>query len=300
MTDTTNPAEETEFEPVETEEVVDDHQDDQVSDDQDDEDGDEPDDEVSQEDETEEVERGGVKYRIPKALKDDLLRQDDYTRKTQALAEERRAWESERAKAVENNEAIEAAKFDLRAVQSRINDLSALSESDWMQIRAMDQRDGTNRYDQLQREMLSLPRKESELKTTLDAKVKEVAQSQQEILAKRASEGHAILQRDIPGWGPELGAKLVDFVKSEYGITEEKHGDAFMDPAIIKLAHAAFKAKETERKAKVQGKAAAVAAVRPAPQVRSSATPRSGPSERMSTEEWVRQRESQLAKKARA
>ena len=41
-------------------------------------------------DETDEIEKDGQKYRIPKALKDNFLMHRDYTHKTQALAEKER------------------------------------------------------------------------------------------------------------------------------------------------------------------------------------------------------------------
>ena len=50
-------------------------------------------DEGQPEDDTEEVDWDGAKYRVPKPLKDALLRQADYTRKTQELAEQRRTVE---------------------------------------------------------------------------------------------------------------------------------------------------------------------------------------------------------------
>ena len=288
MTDTTNPADEA-YE-VDAEEVVDD----QVSDQG--EDGEESED-ASQDDETEEVERNGKKYRIPKDLKDDLLRQDDYTRKTQEVAESRRALEAERVKMNETNEAVETAKFDLRGVQSRLADLQALTEQDWYAVRQMDARDGTNRYDALQREFLTLPHKEAEIKKTLDTKLGEVTQAQQEIIAKRVSEGQAVLARDIPGWGPELGAKLVDFVKSEYGIDEKRHGDAFMDPALVKMAHAAYAAKEASRKQAAQRQGQRVESLKPIPQARAGSGPIKGLDDRLSGEEWIKRREKQLARK---
>ena len=46
--------------------------------------------------ETEEIEHQGQVYRIPAALKGAFLRQADYTRKTQALADDRRAYMADR------------------------------------------------------------------------------------------------------------------------------------------------------------------------------------------------------------
>jgi hypothetical protein len=46
-------------------------------------------------DDSEEVDYEGEKYKLPKKLKDALLRQQDYTQKTQQVAEQRRAIEAQ-------------------------------------------------------------------------------------------------------------------------------------------------------------------------------------------------------------
>lgn len=250
-----------------------------------------------EDEEFEEVERGDKKYRIPKALKPDLLREDDYRRKTMSLADDRRAFEAERVKSKEDNEAIEEARFAHRAVQKRLSDLQALQPNDWETIRHMDARDGTDRYNQLQREFLTLPRQADESKRTLDSKVQEVADAEQATLATRVSEGQAILQRDIPGWGPELGAKLTDFVKADYGITEQAHGRAFMDPAMVKLAHAAYQAKQSQRKQTVLKTAENATKVQPVKPTRGGAIPSAGLDDRLSTAEWMKRDRELTAKK---
>ncbi len=54
-------------------------------------------DETDPEDELEEIERDGKKYKIPAALKSELMMQADYTRKTQELAEQRKAIQEQRS-----------------------------------------------------------------------------------------------------------------------------------------------------------------------------------------------------------
>jgi len=250
--------------------------------------------EDSPDEEFEDYEEDGKTYKVPKDLKGHLLRNSDYTRKTQELAEQRRAFEADRVKATENDEAIEVARFEQRKIQNRLSDLQALSAQDWNDIRIMDQQRGTNNYDALQREFLTLPRQADEVKRTLDEKVNAVRDAQQQTVAKQIADGQAILARDIPGWGPELGAKLTDFVQREFGVTAEKHGQAFMDPAMVKLAHAAFLRHESARKDQTQQRAEAI---RKAPQanVVKGAAPANGIHDKLSPEEWARRRNQQLA-----
>ena len=294
MTDTTiNPDEG--FAPS-YEEIVDDQTETDVNDQAADDEGDEnPDESDSQddEDEFEEIERGDKKYRIPKALKDDLLRQDDYTRKTQALAEQRRELDAERVKITETVKELDDTAFQLKAIERRESDLTALTPQDWNTIRDIDLKNGTNRYDELMREFQLLPKQKDELKKTLDAKTQEALQAKQELTAKQMEEGHAVLTRDIPGWGPELGAKLTQFVAKEYGITAEKHGAAFMDPAIIKLAHAAYKAKADTRKATTAAVAAQANTIKPVPTARGGGAPSRDPS-KMSAKEYADYRDKQV------
>lgn len=255
--------------------------------------------EGSPEDDTEDYEEDGKTYRVPKDLKGHLLRQRDYTQKTQELAEQRRAFEAERVKAQENDEAIEEVRFTQRRIQNRLSDLQALTPEDWNQLRIMDQQAGTNKYDELQREFLTLPRQAEEAKRTLDQKIAESRDAQQQVLAKQVAQGQAELARDIPGWGPELGAKLVDFVKSEYGVTEEKHGQAFMDPALVKLAYAAFKAKGDQQKAQTAKRAEQAQKTVPANTVKGGAAPKAGLHDNLPAEEWAARRNRQLAAKGR-
>ena len=88
------------------------------------------------EEELDETEFEGKKYRVPKELKDALLRQADYTRKTQEVAEIRRAAESERAaikQAVEADEAADELKADLRTVDKA---LKSFENVDWSRFAA--------------------------------------------------------------------------------------------------------------------------------------------------------------------
>lgn len=301
MTDTTNLDGDDDFDPNAAG-VGDDQSDDQTDDQGIDTSNDDDDDDsqLNDEDEYEEVERGDKKYRVPKALKPELMMEADYRRKTQALADQVRAAEAEITAFKGAVKEIDETKFELHAVQKRVADIQALTEQDWLAIRQMDARDGTNRYDALQREFLTLPRKAEELKTTLETKENEAVSKQREITAKRVEEGQAILSRDIPGWGPELGAKLVSFVKSEFGIDEQRHGEAFMDPALVKLAHAAYQAKQSERKNSVLKTAEAASKVTPIKPSRGGAAPKAGLHDGLSTEEWMkRDRELQARKMGR-
>lgn len=297
MTDATNQDSLVEFIDDDVVDGVDDDQNtDQVDDQDDDSEGEDAGGDDQSEDEFEDFEEDGKTYKVPKDLKGHLLRNQDYTRKTQALAEQRKALEAEITKVQADNEEIDSAKISLRQVTQRQKDLEALTGDDWDQLKAMN----PQAYDRLQREFLTLPREADKLKQALDQKVSEANRKQQEITAKQVEEGQAILARDIPGWGPDLGAKLVNFVKAEFGIDESnpKHSAAFMDPALVKMAHAAFKAKETQRKAATTQKAQNVTR-NPPPTTARRAAPATGLSDNLTAEQWAAKRNEQVAKRHR-
>lgn len=299
MTDTTTNL--VEFVDDEQPEVADDQQDDQVNDQADGE-GDEADEDGSQdepEDDLEEVEWGGKKHRIPKDLKPALMMQADYTRKTQEVAEAARSLSEERAKWTQLSEEVVAAKIEEKAVKDRLSDIQALSDRDWQEIAALDRQNGTDNYNRLMREMNTLPGKLSALEEQSKAKESEALNQKSEARIKLIEQGYQTLVRDIPGWGPEYGAKLADFVKSDFGLTPETHGQYFEDPAMVKLAHAAFQAKNLQAKAKTQQRADQANAT-PLPKTnKGGAAPKAGLHDGLSAKEWADRRNRELAAKGR-
>jgi len=295
MTDTNNPVE---FVDDDTPELETD-QDQNGVDEQVEDDGLDPDDDTPPDDEEyEEVERGDKRYRVPKALKDELMMREDYSRKTQIHSEEVKRFNQEAAAFKEASEEVLQATIQARSIKTRLDDIQALTSEEWRQVRAMDAQDGGDRYDNLMRELTTLPQKLSEAEALSKAKRDEVLNKQSEAQTKLIEQGQAILARDIPGWGPELGNKLVEFVKTNYGIDEQRHGAAFMDPAIVKMAHDAFKAKEANRKNQTQQRAEAIKKAPQANVVKGTA-PSTGIHDKLSPEEFARRRNQQLAAKGK-
>lgn len=244
----------------------------------------------------EEIERGDKRYKVHKDLKADLLRQDDYTRKTQAHSQEVARFE-ERVKAFETaSEESLKASVEAKAIKDRLDAINALTEDDWSTLRRLDHQNGTDETMRLMRELQHLPQKLSEAENTSKAMREAVLKEQSEIQTKQLEQGQAILARDIPGWGPELGNKLTEFAMREYGVTPEKDSAAFMSPAIVKMAHDLFRFKESQRKT-TQATKAREATKNPPPKVAKSAAPVTGLSDDLSAEEWARRRNEQVAKR---
>jgi hypothetical protein len=96
-------------------------------------------------DETEEVEHERKKYKIPKPLKGALLMQADYPRKTQEVAEQRKALE-ERSKSIADEQKSHSEHLTEIARVVAYNDaIAQFEKADWPSIRA----NNPAMYDQL-------------------------------------------------------------------------------------------------------------------------------------------------------
>lgn len=248
-----------------------------------------------EEDEYEEVERGDKRYKIPKALKDDLLRHDDYSRKTQIHAESVRRFE-EQVKTFEaaSEESLSAA-VEAKALRDRLSEVQALTEQDWEWLR----QNNPPAYDKLVREMTTLPQKVADAENKSKATREAVLKTQSEVQTKRIEQGQAVLARDIPGWGPELGNKLAEFAAKEFGASADEDSEAFMNPKVVKMVHALYQARQAQQKAKTQQRADQVAKTKPPVTVKGGASPKAGLHEGLSAREWADRRNRQLAGKGR-
>lgn len=248
-----------------------------------------------EDDEYEEVERGDKRYKVHKDLKADLLRQEDYSRKTQIHAEEVRRFEQKvQAFDVASEESLNAA-IEVRAIRGRMEAIQALSEQEWNWIRA----NQPDQYDKIVRDMTTLPHKLAEAEENSKAKKDEVLKAQSEIQTKRIEQGQAILARDIPGWGPELGNKLVEFAAKEFGANADEDSDAFMNPKVVKMVHALYQARQSQQKAQTAKRAEQAQKTVPANTVKGGAAPKAGLHDKLSSEEWAARRNRELAAKGR-
>jgi len=248
-----------------------------------------------EDDEYEEVERGDKRYKVHKDLKADLLRHDDYSRKTQVHAEDVRRFEQKvQAFDAASEESLNAA-IEVRSIRDRMEAIQALTDQEWNWIRA----NQPDQYDRIVREMTTLPQKLAEAENTSKAKKDEVLKAQSEIQTKRIEQGQAILARDIPGWGPELGNKLVEFAAKEFGATADEDSDAFMNPKVVKMVHALYQARQSQQKAQTAKRAEQAQKTVPANTVKGGAAPKGGLHDKLSATEWAARRNRELAAKGR-
>lgn len=198
------------------------------------------------EEETEEVEHEGKKYAIPKALKSALMMHADYTRKTQEIAETKRAAEAERTRYVQASEEYIADRAKLAAVDQHLTEFQKVNWSELTDEDPVAAQKLWLQFAQLKdsRQQMAAQLAQKEHSRTLD---------RQQMQAKLIEEGHAVLVRDIPEWSPEKGAKITAFAAKEFGFQPEELGNVF-DPRIVKVLHHAYLYDQMIKKAKTTPK----------------------------------------------
>lgn len=242
----------------------------------------------------------GKTYRVPEALKKGVLREADYTRKTQEVAELRKeaqarteqvqAREAEVEKHLVTAKEISEERAQLQAVRLQIKAMNGL---DWDKLEQEDPEDANRLF----RQRVKLREAEVDLSAALKEKETNLdLERQRSAKAARATaiqDVEAALKRDIKGWNNDLATKVGEFAVTSLGWRPQQVID-LLDPTIIRTLHAAYvgdqarKRLSTQRKLDAGDKAAPVG--RPAggagaPNARRT-TDATG--DRLSTAEWIR------------
>lgn len=245
-------------------------------------------DEDDEEQTLEEIERDGRRAKIPSWLKPELMMQADYTRKTQELAEARRALETERSSVQQASEAELTAHANLALIDGQIAQYSKVDWNAWHDSEPFAAQKAFAQFQLL---------KDAHVQTTgyLGSVQQERAIREQQISAMRLEHGAAELSRDIKDWSPQMAAKLLDFGQKKFGFSREDL-DGIDDPRAVKVLHAAFQWEEHRTKQKQAQNHAAAQTIRPAARV-GGASPKPGLDDRLSADEWARRRNEQLRKR---
>lgn len=246
--------------------------------------------------EAEEVDFEGKKYTLPKTLKDALLRQADYTRKTQEVAEQRRTVEARASEFDALRQVQEALADDVAEVKSLDKQIALYEKIDWDALISQDPVQA-QRY-QLARDQL----KEARVKALgeMQQKGQKLTLDLEQRAARQIEQANQVLAREIPGWSPAKEAELVNFAKNHVGFADAElqalarslHG---FDGAVAKFARLVHMAEVGQRVVKQTTSAtkpAPPATAKPAPSVATSGRAQAKDPSRMSTEEWVAWRRS--------
>ena len=240
--------------------------------------------EESGEPETAEVELNGEKYKVPAALKDAFLMQADYTRKTQEVAETRKIAEAKLAEAESvfnvSNEVLEARA----ALLNVSNGLNQFQNVDWAKLEAEDPIGAMSAWRQYQQ----LEKARGEITGFLNEEQSKRAATAEQETANRLRETAEFARTKIPGWSPEVDAKVTAFAEAELGFTRDTLKSAY-SPSVYKALHLAWLGHQSLQKQNAQPKAPA-APTKPLGKVTPRANPVAGLDDRLSMDEWIQRR----------
>lgn len=245
-----------------------------------------------------ELEKDGKVYKVPKAVEDLLMFQQDYTKKTQTVAEQRREIEAKR-QAIEAEEATRRELFkeeaQLFAVQQRLNQYQNVN---WQALAAQD----VQKYAAAQAEYTQLKDYHDRLSGHVEGRKAELMQSVELERASELTRAVEALSKPRPdvGWDGKFDAdKRASLTKfgMDLGFSNEELANT-THPLMIQTLNLARIGYETLRKQSASLKKPPAPEAKPVTQVATGKT-RTGPvnPDRLSPEEWVKWRETQLAKK---
>jgi len=177
-----------------------------------------------------ELEWDGAKYQVPTKLKEAFMRNEDYTRKTQELAEQRRSLDHVRTLAEQRqldgafSESVQAETQQVAMIDAY---LSQATKLDWAQMSTDQMLRHKVEIDNLkeQRELLkgAINDKRSQFTQQVKAKIDEMRGKSRELAAK-----------SIQGFSEQTEADMRKFAVSE-GLAEPEVDNVLLDPRSYKI-----------------------------------------------------------------
>jgi hypothetical protein len=225
-----------------------------------------------------EVDYEGAKYKVPAPLKDALLRQSDYTRKTMELGDQRRAMETAQRQ-VQEAQQLSAAEIRSFARLDQLNtQLAEFNGINWADLdhSSPEVQRAKGVYEAILRDRNTL---NSQIDGHMQAKA---ARAERESANEREATDKAMATK-IKDWGPEKRQQFVDFAVSK-GIPADLAGQA--SAAEFDIIRLAMIGSQTETQRLAALRAAAAAKTQPAPELGGPAG--AGPSDpaQMSMEQY--------------
>ena len=246
----------------------------------------EPDDEQPAEDDDEEVEINGKRYKVPKEA---ALRQADYTRKTQEIAEQRRQYEAAIERVSQVSEAETQALYQVAQIDAQLAQYQNVDWNAWDQADPIAAVRARQELSELQRLREDAAYQHANART-------QAAQLAQQETARRLEEGQKVLAERIPGWGADKAVAIRSFAKEAYGLNDEQIA-TITDPVEVMVLHDAMLWRQSQKKTATAAKVVKQQAIKPAPTVSGGKKVSLTPNSKMSDAEWYAARERQIAQR---
>lgn len=235
-----------------------------------------------------EVEYEGKTFKVPPELKDAVLRQADYTRKTQEVAELRKQVETTLQAVQTVSQEEQRAQVAIGVIDAQLADYEGIDWDAWEQSDPVSAQRGWRQFQTLQGQ------RNGAVAAWQQATQQRTFLTQQET-AKRLEQGQRELAARIPDWSADKAAKLVEFGTKSYGFTQADF-NSIDDPRLVQVLHDAFLYR-SQQTAKPKAAPPKPPEVKPAAKVGGGKPVLKSLDDRMSAEEWVKARQAQLSRR---
>jgi hypothetical protein len=201
------------------------------------------------------IEINGKKHKVTKEIRDSVLMHADYTRKTQEVAEQRKAIEAQRAQVDQFATSAQAHIRDMGKLMALDDQLDQYNKVDWARYTNENPLEADAAFRQRtlmkeQREALARQIQANEMRRSQEAQLNQ---------AKRYEETNRKLETEIKGWNSELAGKLRQYA-ADVGIPDNLIRAYAHDVGSVKALHEAYLGRQLIEKQKAAAKAAATTA----------------------------------------
>jgi hypothetical protein len=238
-----------------------------------------------------EVEIDGKTYKLPPELKDGFLRQADYTRKTQEVAEIRKAAEATLQAVTTVTQVERQAEVAIAVIDMQIADYQSIDWDAWEESDPVAANREWRKYTQIKdaRQAAVAQHQQASQQRTL---------IQQQETARLLEQGQRELAAKIPNWNRETAAKLAEHASANYGFrAEELNG--ITDPRMIQVLNDAYQFRQASKTQQAVKKAEVQQAIKPAAKIAPGKPPARGLDDRLPTKAWIEARNRQVANRNR-
>jgi len=234
----------------------------------------------------EEIEFEGKKYAVPPELRSAFMQHADYTRKTQEVADNRKALEAEQQQFQQANERHQANLQAYGHVAALDAQLEQYKNVDWQKFSADDPIQAQQAFFQFQQ----LKDSRQTLAGQISQQERQTLQAQQQQAAQQLEQGRATLAKEIPNWSQELSQTLAKSGAENYGFSDQEM-QSIADPRMVRVLHDAHQYRQIMAKATQKPEGAKPAPVR---RVRGK-SPAKVDMDKLGIDDWMAARNKQVA-----
>jgi hypothetical protein len=165
---------------------------------------------ATEEEEFDEIERDGKKYSVPKSLKDEFLMHQDYTKKTQEVAEQRAQFKAQQESFQQQQQFQQAHMNEIVKFNQLGQELGKYQNVDWNALYDADPVEAMK----LDRQFNGLKEEYQKTQSTLQQAERYQALNQQQESAKLLEQSRVTLASELKDWSPKVASEVGEYLKS--------------------------------------------------------------------------------------